>query len=81
MIALDVQLKVEHAHGIYLNSLCYISYHILVVQGMTFLNSKICLAHGGQIVKPKFVLKNCQFCAPVESGTCILCVCAHAHQL
>jgi len=51
MMALDVQHKVEHTHGIYLNNLCYISYHILLVQEMTCLNSKICLAPGGQIVK------------------------------
>ena len=47
MMALDV----EHANGIYINSLCYISYHILVVQEVTSLNSKICLAPGGQIVE------------------------------
>ena len=51
MMALDVQLKVEHANGIYINSLCYLSYHILVVQEMTSLNSNICLAPGGHIVK------------------------------
>ena len=51
MVALDVQHKAEHVHGIYINSLCYISYHMLVVQEMTSLNSKICWAPGGQVVK------------------------------
>jgi hypothetical protein len=50
-MALDVQLKLEHAHGIYTNSLCHISYHILQMLEMTSLNSQIYLAPGGQIVK------------------------------
>jgi len=50
MMALDVQLKVEHAHRLYINSLCYISYHILEMLEMTSLNSQICLTRGGQIV-------------------------------
>jgi hypothetical protein len=41
MMALDVQLKVEHANGININSLCYLSYQILMVHEMTSLNSKI----------------------------------------
>jgi hypothetical protein len=39
MMALDVQLKMEHAHGLYINSLCYISYHILEMQEMTKLSN------------------------------------------
>jgi len=51
MMALDVQINAEHAHGIYINSLCCISYHILGMQEMISLNSRIYLTHGGQIVK------------------------------
>jgi len=51
MMAPDVQHKLEHVHGIYINSLGYLSYHILMVKEMASLNSKIFLAPGGQIVK------------------------------
>jgi len=46
-MALDVQQKFEHAHGIYTNSPYYILYHILVMLEMTSLNSQVCLAPGG----------------------------------
>ena len=79
MMALDV----EHANGIYINSLCYISYHILVVQEVTSLNSKICLAPGGQIVEHWNSYKKIANFLPLwnhVSASCV-CVCAHAHQL
>ena len=50
-MALSVQLEVEHANGVYINSFCYLSYHILEMQEITSLNSQICLGPGGQIVK------------------------------
>ena len=76
-MALGVQLKLDHAHGIYTNSLWYISYHILEMLEMTSLNSQICLASGGQIVKNWC---SCQKIAIfVHLLNCISSVCVRMH--